>query len=398
MNASRYHGTTPGPISTQITSAPPTTRPLTADEWESWGQQTYAEQRAQLRTTHRALEQDVAAAQARAEIEAANEHEQSPHSPKCWDYVVALFEAWYDPAIRQRATRAKVFQCLQDLRDASPAPGRINAMAISTLIARWKADGNVGKTVNSKLKVVRGITNKIFKLFALGSTPFDLHSWWVDEDEDDRDRHLSAEEIRSILRQTTVYCWAAEHDRSYYADCRRWKAARRRALVHLLAYTGLRATEALTLRTIDLDLHEGFVNITGKVKRTKTRASRACVPLPATACTIMSEWLLVRGSAEFIFRQRETDRSWLGGGPGYKPLDEIKALGKRANVDGLTLLAFRHSWATHAESLWGLSETQIQRVLRHTTVKTQQHYRHADRANLRLIADRVDFGSNLQAN
>ena len=34
----------------------------------------------------------------------------------------------------------------------------------------------------------------------------------------------------------------------------------------------------------------------------------------------------------------------------------------------------------------------IQRILRHTTMRTQWHYRHADEANLRDVADRIHFG------
>ena len=52
-------------------------------------------------------------------------------------------------------------------------------------------------------------------------------------------------------------------------------------------------------------------------------------------------------------------------------------------MPGVTFQLLRHSWATHAESLWGLSEPLIQRMLRHTTERTQRHYRHADLDNLR---------------
>jgi integrase len=41
----------------------------------------------------------------------------------------------------------------------------------------------------------------------------------------------------------------------------------------------------------------------------------------------------------------------------------------------------RHSWATHAEAR-GLGELMVQRQLRHTTKRTQKHYRHADEANI----------------
>src|SRR5262249_48814096 len=73
-------------------------------------------------------------------------------------------------------------------------------------------------------------------------------------------------------------------------------------------------------------------------------------------------------------------------------LDRVRRLGVRCGIEAMTLLSLRHSWATHAESAWGLSELQIQRVLRHTNTRTQKRYRHADLANLCVALGAVSFG------
>jgi integrase len=83
---------------------------------------------------------------------------------------------------------------------------------------------------------------------------------------------------------------------------------------------------------------------------------------------------------------------WKDGSPGTRPLDQMKGAGKRAGVAGFTFLSLRHSFATHAEGAWGLSPAQIQRCLRHTSLKTQWHYRHADLDNMRASAGGIDFG------
>jgi integrase len=73
---------------------------------------------------------------------------------------------------------------------------------------------------------------------------------------------------------------------------------------------------------------------------------------------------------------------WTSGQPGGKALDRLRAVGKRAGLEGLTFQALRHGWATHAE-YFGYGSALIQRVLRHTSIRTsEKHYRHADVPNL----------------
>lgn len=82
---------------------------------------------------------------------------------------------------------------------------------------------------------------------------------------------------------------------------------------------------------------------------------------------------------------------WLDGGIGLKPTDQVKALGRRAGVEGFTPLSIRHTFATLAEG-WGWGDAMIQRFLRHTTPFTQRGYRHTHLAQMADAAERIRFG------
>lgn len=78
-------------------------------------------------------------------------------------------------------------------------------------------------------------------------------------------------------------------------------------------------------------------------------------------------------------------------GQHHAAADVARVLAHLRERSGFTWRSLRHSWATHAESRWGLGEAAIQRVLRHTRPLTQRRYRHADAANLRAIGELVCY-------
>jgi integrase len=93
---------------------------------------------------------------------------------------------------------------------------------------------------------------------------------------------------------------------------------------------------------------------------------------------------------EFLFPHSYRTGPWFSGRPGHRPLDEVKSLGERAGVDGLTILAFRHTVATLAEG-WGISELMLQRLLRHARRATQRSYRHADLNQMHAAAGLIQY-------
>lgn len=178
-----------------------------------------------------------------------------------------------------------------------------------------------------------------------------------------------------------------EHLRSHCGDS--WEAHRLYAAASTVAYTGLRRSEALCLMVEDVVLEDGVICVVAR-RRLKTVGSAAPVPIPPRLGEVLAVWLPQSGPV-WLFPNRARTGPWVGGNPGYKPLDRLKQAGRAVGVEGLTWQSLRHSWATHAEGRWGLGEAAIQRVLRHTRPMTQRLYRHADLANLRRIGESVSY-------
>jgi integrase len=104
---------------------------------------------------------------------------------------------------------------------------------------------------------------------------------------------------------------------------------------------------------------------------------------------VLRQWIPRCGST-WLFPAERRRAPWLGGAPGAKALDELKALGLRAGVPGLTFQSCRHTFASLSES-WGIGELALQRQLGHCRVTTQRYYRHALPEVLRGVAERVHF-------
>ena len=114
------------------------------------------------------------------------------------------------------------------------------------------------------------------------------------------------------------------------------------------------------------------------------------MPVPHPLAKVLRGWLDHVASDGFVFPNEGRDGPWTGGTVGKRPVDVLKALGERAGVPGLTFQSLRHAFATHAE-YWGLTDAQIQRILRHTNPNTQHRYRHAELENMRRMVEGVDF-------
>lgn len=168
-----------------------------------------------------------------------------------------------------------------------------------------------------------------------------------------------------------------------------WGAHRLYAAAAVVAYTGLRRSEALNLHVADYDATARLLLVVAR-RRLKTAAAAQPVPAPAELVEALEGWIPRAGSV-WMFPNQRRSGPWSGGSPGYRPVDQLKAAGLVVGVEGLTWQSLRHSWATAAEGPWGLGEGQIQRVLRHTRPMTSRGYRHADVANLAAIGARVSL-------
>jgi integrase len=170
-----------------------------------------------------------------------------------------------------------------------------------------------------------------------------------------------------------------------------WHGGRLWALGAVYAYAGLRLREGLRLKVGDVDLDRGFLFVRRNGEDLKTEKSAAPVPCPRALLEVLESWIPRTGS-EWLVPKLSRSGPWLGGTYGKRPTDALVAAGKLVGVEGFTPLSLRHSLATHYASYWGLSEKQIQQILRHTSICTQRHYVHPDLINLGELVR--DFGFN----
>jgi integrase len=258
---------------------------------------------------------------------------------------------------------------------------------IARLIAS-RPPGQSPYTVKAYLTNLKIVCNYCLANGYIARSPFQFRKNWIRCGEGKPKKHHSREEIARVLA-----LMARDVERK--TGWAQWRSRRLHALASTVAYTGLRRNEATHLRMTDVLLEERLILVVPTAgNRLKTSRSAQPVPIPDALAPILEAWL-PHAQSDFAFPNTRRTGPWIGGAPGYKPLERMKRLGVRAGVEGFTFQSLRHSFATHAE-YWGLSETMIQRILRHTSTRTQQHYRHADAANMRAAVGRIDFGPGPQ--
>ena len=207
-------------------------------------------------------------------------------------------------------------------------------------------------------------------------------------------RHKSGDEIRRVLDQADAE-----------AGTGGWEAARLRALVYTYAYTGLRAAEALHLMAANVCLDRRTLTIAPTENwRPKTLKSSATLPLSDELAAVLAGWLPRAAAPEFrpgrlkisgviwVFPGKKLTGPWTCGGPGVRPLDQVKALGERAGVPGLTCLSFRKTLGTLAKS-FGFGPLELKAWLRHSNVQTQSWYDEEDVEVMRGSAGKIQFRS-----
>lgn len=313
-----------------------------------------------------------------------------------WDLFCREILAAYEPPIRAERTYRKLRSILADLgRRGVTAPDQLGVQLVTRLARDLAGSGLRSATVRGYLAYLSMVCAYAVAAGYLARSPFEFRrNWWAgleSEEEIDPPRHLPAEAIARVLHQADV-----EAD----ADAGGWPEARVRALVYTAALTGLRRDELLRLAWAEVDLDRdgrgGMIRLAkGRRRRFKTVRSAQPVPIPPSLAPVLAGWRDRSGSPEWVFpATTRRDRPWTGGNVAGRALGRLQALGRRAGVAGLTFLVLRHSWATHAEALWRLTEPQIRRVLRHTTARTARDwYRHADEAGLRAAVAGVAYRS-----
>jgi integrase len=290
--------------------------------------------------------------------------------------VLALYAA----PMRRPATYRKMRQTLREFGELVQRPPDLSPATIATWITAHP--GRRPDTVQALLRSLSAACSYGVRWGYLQTNPFEFRSSrkWVDWAVPELDPPVhSAEEIARALARADLEASAGS-----------WKAQRLRALIYAYAYLGARKREVLGLRVEDIDVYHRVIDLKPNARRPlKTRRSAAHLPIPEPLAHVLESWLPQTQSA-WAFPGVRRIGPWLDGAPGLKAIDEIEALGLRAGVPHLTIASFRHTFASLSES-WDIGELALQRVLRHTRIRTQRSYRHELPQLLRDVAAKVHF-------
>jgi integrase len=200
-----------------------------------------------------------------------------------------------------------------------------------------------------------------------------------------KEKHYAFEEVRAIL------ALAAEEAAREKELKARFTKRRLSALVHFVAYTGCRLNEATHLEWKDVDFGAGIAWLYFKVEHDlKTEGSEAPFGLPDRLVEVLKDWRKDE-TCSWVFPNASRG-PWKTGGPGFRPLDQLRALGARGGVKGADFRRFRHTLSTLGKGRFGMTREQVRAQLRHTLESTQDNYSHDDLDSLRAAVKGVDFG------
>lgn len=297
----------------------------------------------------------------------------------------------FSPPRRAKSTRRQIVQVLREFAELPEVRSTADLTPVS--IAAWM-DAHPTRTpvrTKSLLASFRSACKYAVIRKYLDQDPFDFWSAgeWIREDYVPPEtkprpvRHRSVEQISRVLARADA--------EAAFGD---WFAHRLRAMVYLFAFTGMRAGEGYHLAADEVHVAERYLHFQAKPTWSpKTLKSAAPIGLNETLAAVLAEWLPLSGSY-WAFPTVDRLRPWKTGGPGFRPLDQIKALGDRAGVPGLTIIGFRKTIGTLAKEI-GISELERKNLLRHTDVKTGMHYDEADADISRRIVAKLPFHPRL---
>lgn len=296
-------------------------------------------------------------------------------------FAAEVAALWSSPA-RSRATATKMRQVLREFGNIL-GPTATTADLTAPRVAAWVnhqlASGRHPNTVWTLLSYLRAASHYANEAGYLDRPPFGKRTRYLRPVRPTGPKVHSARDVACVL--------TALEGRGRDS----WRDGRLYVLTALVAFTGLRRNEALGLAWAEVDLGARLVRL-DPARRLKTIAAAQPVPMPDRLAAILAAWR-PRSGADWVVPRADREGGWRGGAPGARPTDALKAAGRAVGVDGLTFASLRATWATLAESTWGLSGPVIQRVLRHTTLATQEHYRRADEPALVAAVRAIDFAA-----
>lgn len=156
---------------------------------------------------------------------------------------------------------------------------------------------------------------------------------------------------------------------------------RDRTMLELMYASGLRVSELVLLKTVELGLNEGVLRVTGKGSKTRL------VPFGEEACAWIERYLSEARSA--ILGGKIADALFVTslGGPMTRQMfwTLIKKYAQRAGITApLSPHTLRHAFATHLLN-HGADLRVVQLLLGHADISTTQIYTHVARERLKKI-------------
>jgi integrase/recombinase XerD len=240
---------------------------------------------------------------------------------------------------------------------------------VTALRDRGLADASIARTLTALRVFLR-------HLFAEGRLPADPTRWI----ETPRRAHrlpgvLSPDQARDLMESAPPAAPGRARKRRRFRD---------NALLELLYATGMRATEAVTLRVADVNLPMGYLRCIGKGDKERV------IPVGRKAAARVAQYL-ERARARRADAQRTP---FLFAGRNGKPIRREtlwRVLQIRALTAGLAGRVYphllRHTFATHLLRN-GADLRIVQELLGHASVATTQIYTHVDAARLRTVHNR----------
>ena len=245
--------------------------------------------------------------------------------------------------------------------------GRLDRSQLEAFVRELMAAGFAPRSVARMVACVRGLYRFLLLDRRLDTSPAD--DLRAPKAFPALPKYLSLDDVDRLLEQP---------------DTTTPRGVRDRALLELLYATGMRVSELVTLKPIDVNLDAGYLTCMGK------GAKERIVPIGRQAVTWVQRYLA--GARDALLGGRRSPRLFVNA-RGGESLSRVgfwkvmKTYGKAAGLaQGLSPHVLRHSFATHLLDR-GADLRTIQAMLGHADLSTTQIYTHILDSRLKAIYD-----------